>query len=242
MVLMNSGTETTLSFVLDRVSVIRQQKTILDRISITLDPRTTYGIAGPSGSGKTTLLKLLNVLILPTKGSIHYRGIPLLEHPLENHRRKTAMVFQEPVLFAGTAEDNLYLPFQLKQWQHEKPDAKQMKHILSICALPEKILGQNVNSLSGGEKQRLAIARALLVNPDVLLLDEPTSALDVETADRIFSNIIRAFPALPLVVVTHAMELLQKMAVKILLINGRVESVSKSISSKQIRTFLRETS
>jgi len=231
-----------MSFILDKVCIRHGKHTILNDISITLDSQASYAIAGPSGSGKTTLLKLLNIMILPTDGSIYFQGKPLLKQPLENHRRKTAMVFQEPVLFQGSVEDNLRMPFDLKKWRHEMPDFKRIRDILSICTLPAEILHRNTNILSGGEKQRLAIARALLVNPDILLLDEPTSALDVETAERIFNNIVHAFPSLPLIVATHALPLIQKMMYKILIANGRIESFSKTISQKKIREFLREAS
>lgn len=227
-------------FEFKNVSVIRQDKTLLHRISAQIEQESSYTIVGPSGAGKTTFLRLFNLMTIPSSGAIRFRGKPALEYPLIEYRRRIPIVFQEPVLFDGTIRDNLFAPFRIKKWQSEKPTNSQLEKVLSVCRLSSNYLNQNSRTLSGGEKQRVAIARTLLLNPDVLLLDEPTSALDVETADRVIRGIFDNYPGMTLVMVTHAIELLEKIDQKIVLKEGRIEKCCDRLSASQVRTILKE--
>ena len=227
-------------FEFKQVSFIRQNNTILDNISVKIRESSSYALVGPSGAGKSTFLKLFNLMVLPSSGEIYHEGKSLFKYPIESYRRQMAMIFQEPVLFEGTVKDNLLLPFQLKSWKTDTPDTDQIHHILSICQLTKKCLHQKTTTLSGGEKQRIAIARALLMHPRVLLLDEPTSALDIETAERIFVNITKHFPDLPLIVASHALELIEHLRYKIILVKGKIEAFDQNINRSQIRAMLRE--
>lgn len=229
-----------LFFSLNRVSVIRQKKSILKDISLTIQQNRSYGILGPSGAGKTTLLRCMNLMTIPTMGEIIYKGCNVLKNSITNHRRKVPMVFQEPVLFNGTVQNNLDYPFTLKQWKHERPTIKQYQKILSICQLNHSLLNMKSHSLSGGEKQRVAIARALLLQPEVLLMDEPTSAMDVETANRVIDSIQNEIQEITMIVVTHNLEIIQKMKEKIILKNGNLLQCCEQLTNAKIRRLLKE--
>lgn len=147
-------------------------------------------LVGASGSGKTTLLRLLNRMTTPTSGRITYKGRNLEELDPVEHRRKVSMLSQTPLIFDGTVEDNLQIGLQLTE---KKPVSSNQLMAVMETVLLEKTLKTDVQKLSGGEKQRLALARILLLEPEVYLLDEPTSALDEESEllvmDRFFQAV-----------------------------------------------------
>lgn len=128
-------------------------------------------LAGPSGSGKSTLLRLLNRLDDPVSGEVRWQGRPLTEWDPTELRRCVAMVFQRAPLFPGTVLDNLRVAL---------PDVSDERavHVLEHVGLSGELLRQDADTLSGGEAQRMCVARALLTEPAVLLADEPTAALD----------------------------------------------------------------
>ncbi|WBW98136.1 ABC transporter ATP-binding protein [Oceanirhabdus sp. W0125-5] len=144
-------------------------------------------IVGGSGSGKTTLLRLLNKLISNDSGEILFNDIPLSEINSITHRRKVAMLSQSPAIFKGNIRDNLNIG--LKFSEKALPSDDVLKNILKIVQL-NKDLNDKSDVLSGGEKQRLALARVLLLEPEVLLLDEPSSALDEETEKLIIEKLV----------------------------------------------------
>ncbi|WP_430113645.1 ABC transporter ATP-binding protein [Peribacillus frigoritolerans] len=134
-------------------------------------------LTGESGAGKTSLLRLLNRMDDPGSGSIYYQDQLLDEfNPIEL-RRKVTMLSQAPFTLPGTIEENLQIGLELTE--REKKDKEELVKALETVQL-QKSLDESAENLSGGEKQRLALARLLLLNPEVYLLDEPTSALDEE--------------------------------------------------------------
>jgi len=227
-------------FSLNRITVIRQENFILKEISLKLEHNRSYAVLGPSGAGKTSFLRCLNLMTIPTTGEILYRGRNSLNYPITEYRRQIPMVFQEPVLFNGTVRENLYRPFTLKKWKTETPVEEQLEEVLSICQLNPLFLEKECHTLSGGEKQRVAIARTLLFQPEVLLLDEPTSALDFETANRVIDGILMRFQPFTFIVVTHNMELIKKMDEKIILKNGRLIKCCDSLKISEIKNILKE--
>jgi putative ABC transport system ATP-binding protein len=144
---------------------------ILRSIDLVIPANGVTVLAGPSGAGKSTLLRLLNRLDDPVAGEIRWRGRALTEWAPTELRRQVAMVFQRPPLFAGTVLDNLRVA-------RADVDAERAGHVLEHVGLDPELLGQDAESLSGGEAQRMCVARALLTEPAVLLADEPTAALD----------------------------------------------------------------
>lgn len=172
-------------------------------------PRGLTALVGPSGSGKTTLLRLLNKMATPTSGTITYEGIDLLDIPSVEHRRKVMMLSQTPVLFPGNLRDNLNIGFRLQK--KEAPEDGRLLEILELVQL-HKELQCSVELFSGGEKQRLALARVFLLEPEVYLLDEPSAALDDVSEDAIVSMLTRHTKerGASAVMITHAKAIADK--------------------------------
>lgn len=166
-------------------------------------------ITGSSGSGKTTLLKLLNRMNDPEEGEIFYDGKNIAQMDAVTLRRTVVMLGQTPVLYSGTIEDNLQIGLALSK---RKPATKaQMLQYLKKVQL-EKGLEDTCEKLSGGEKQRLCLARVMLMNAAVYLLDEPSSALDKDTENFVIDNMV-AFvkeQQSSLIMVTHSHEIAQR--------------------------------
>lgn len=192
-------------FELINVSKIKNGKPILRNINLQFLSGSKYTILGPSGSGKTTLLRLLNRMEEPSSGEILFDGENIKNIPVTKLRKKVGMVFQIPVVFEGTVEDNLLVPYSIKGIP---PDKEEIKKALTLSGLKESFLSQRAMDLSVGEKQRLNLARALLNNPEVLLLDEPTSALDYETALTLLNSVneLNRVLGLTIIMVTHQVE------------------------------------
>ncbi|MBU4690193.1 ABC transporter ATP-binding protein [Mycoplasma sp. ES3157-GEN-MYC] len=168
-------------------------------------------ITGPSGGGKSTLLKMLNKMISPTSGSIIYNGRNLDLVPSLDLRREVSMLSQTPIILGETIEDNLKIAFQFQS--RTIPTKEEMTKILTDVKLNKK-LEDEARSLSGGEKQRLSLARILLLSPEVFLLDEPSSMLDKDTEDFIL-NFLSKFAEnthKTIIMVTHSPEVAAKYA------------------------------
>lgn len=144
---------------------------VLDGVRAELPDGGVTCLVGPSGSGKSTLLRLCNRLEVPTSGVVRFRGddVALLD-PLE-HRRRVGMVFQRPTPFPGSVRDNLRVA-------RPAADETSLERALERAALGASFLDRVADDLSGGEAQRMCLARTLVTEPEVLLMDEPTSALD----------------------------------------------------------------
>ncbi|HKS47115.1 MAG TPA: ATP-binding cassette domain-containing protein [Amycolatopsis sp.] len=162
---------TTSGFLLDQVMVTRGETRLLDTITAHLPGGHCTAVVGPSGAGKSTLLRLLNRLDDPSSGRILLDGIPITELDVLDLRRRVGLVAQQPVLLTDrVAED-------LRVGRSELGD-HGIRELLQRVGLPVEFVQRRTSELSGGEAQRVCLARALAVEPEVLLLDEPTSALD----------------------------------------------------------------
>ena len=162
-------------------------------------------LTGPSGQGKSTLLRLLVRFEEPQQGRIFYAGqdLSLCAPPLL--RRQVALVQQSPIMGAGQVRDVLLLPFTLKgNTDLARPSETQLHEALAAVRLESVRLDEGAESLSLGQKQRLALARTLLLRPDVLLLDEPTSALDSESRQAVEAQVEAAHAAgATVIMITH---------------------------------------
>ena len=162
---------------------------VLNDISFNFEPGKTYSIMGPSGSGKSTLLNLLSLIDKPTAGSIEISSNKIKSNnKVENdliRAKKIGIIYQDKNLLSDfTALENVYLPNLLisKEKQKSMELAKKLIKNIGMSAR----LNHFPNELSGGENQRIAIARALINNPDIILADEPTGSLDSDNAKLIF--------------------------------------------------------
>lgn len=162
----------------DRVSVEVAGRTLLRRISFDLAAGEKAVLQGRSGAGKSTVLKALLGLHPLSSGRILVDARPLTPEYLPEIRSRIAYVPQEPLLGAGTVRDALLLPFTFKAHRAGRPTEARLERVLRDLGLSPVLLPQACTRVSGGEKQRIAIARAQLLGKSVYLLDEVTSALD----------------------------------------------------------------
>ena len=163
-------------------------KGILNIKELNIEKNKITSIIGESGSGKTTLLRLLNKLISPDSGEILYKENPLNDIDSIQLRRKVVMLPQVPVVFPGTIKDNLLIGLEFAE--KSKVNDEKLQDVLKMVHLNKELSNDSTN-LSGGEKQRLALGRVILLDPDVFLLDEPSSALDEETEDSIIEELVQ---------------------------------------------------
>ena len=179
---------------------------ILRDVSVSIPAEGITVLAGPSGGGKSTLLRLLNRLDDPISGEISWKGTSLDEWDPTELRRQVAMIFQQPPLFEGTVRDNLCVA---------SPDVSDDRalHVLDHVDLAPELIDRDASLLSGGEAQRMCVARALLTDPDVVLADEPTAAFDT-AARHTVEDLARKLAAsgVALVWVTHDTDQLRRLA------------------------------
>ncbi|MGR5996083.1 ABC transporter ATP-binding protein [Bacillus cereus] len=187
-------------------------------------------IIGESGSGKSTLLRMLNDLQSPTSGTIGYNGKLISDyHPIQL-RRDVVMLGQTPPIFDGTVKDNLLMGLRLSEKPFPNDDA--LRSALQTVSL-DKQLEDSISSLSGGEKQRLAFARIVLMDPPVYLLDEPTSALDSDTERRVmkqFTELARKKKK-TVIFITHSQQLPKEIADDIIEISKTKGATRKEVLS-----------
>ncbi|MBP1988784.1 ATP-binding cassette subfamily B protein [Paenibacillus eucommiae] len=196
------------TLVLDKVSFHYEEKAILNQISLQLTAGSAISLVGPRGSGKSTLADILLRLQAPTSGSIYINGIPMEQLDESWIRRHILCVTQDIVLRSGTLLDNL-------TFGCSDVDPEALKQALTCAeldvwaaSLPNGLLtevGEHGLSISGGERQRISIARALIRRPSLLILDECTSALDTNTEQRLLDKLIDRLPQTTLIFITHRM-------------------------------------
>lgn len=145
-------------------------------------------LVGPSGAGKTTIFKLINGLLSPTEGEIYVNGENIQNIEPSQLRRNVGLALQQATMISGTVFDNLMLP---KKLQGEEMSVEDANELLTLVSLDNKLLNRDVKDLSGGQKQKVSIARTLVNRPKILLLDEITSALDRVSKEEMEELIVR---------------------------------------------------
>ena len=196
-------------------------KKVLKGISFNVSKGDVIGIIGPSGCGKSTLLRCLNLLEIPTSGTIIFEDKKMnYYHNLPATRQKIGMVFQSFNLFNNmTVLENIILaPTKLDLLTKEEATKKANELLKKINLLDKKDFYPD--ELSGGEKQRIAIVRALLMEPELMLFDEPTSALDPEMIEDVLILMKRvATEGMTMIVVTHELDFAKDIATKVLFVD-----------------------
>lgn len=168
------------------VELIRLKKVILTDVNIVFSKGLNL-IYGSSGSGKTSLLKLINFLISPNKGSIFYKKKDIRYLDIDRWRSICILTKQTTIFVEGSVMENILLPFEFKAHKSKKADDNLLEKLLNKFNLTKDILDENIKKLSGGEAQRIALIRSILLKPEIFLFDEPTSALDYNTQENVFS-------------------------------------------------------
>ena len=195
---------------------------VLKGIDLNIYKGDVVVIVGPSGSGKSTFLRCLNLLEVPSGGSIHFENVDITDRKvnIDRHRQKMGMVFQQFNLFPHmTVLKNMTIgPMKLKGMSKKEAEEKAMK-LLERVGLADRA-DAYPSQLSGGQKQRIAIVRALGMEPEVLLFDEPTSALDPEMVGEVLQVMKDlAKENMTMVVVTHEMGFAKEVANRVIFID-----------------------
>jgi putative ABC transport system ATP-binding protein len=191
---------------------------ILRGISFRIAPGERVAIFGPSGAGKSTLIRLLNRLDEPTEGIVYLEGEDYRNIPPRTLRRRLGMVMQQPHLFPGTVAENLRFG---PQANGETLDDDAIAHLLQGVDL-DGFAERDVSKLSGGEAQRVNLARTLANQPDVLLLDEPTSSLDSNARREVEETIFSVLDAqqVTCILVSHDRDQVRRMAERVLVLEA----------------------
>ena len=205
------------AFILDDVTVERAGTRVLDGLSDHIHRAATTAIVGPSGSGKSTMLRLLNRFEEPTSGTIRLDGQALPSFDVHNLRRRVGLVAQHATLLTTTVGEEV-------RFGNPTLTDSDVLRLLQRVALAEFSMERATATLSGGEAQRVALARSLAVQPEVLLLDEPTSALDEVSAlavDAVIESLVA--DGLTVVLVSHDLERVADLADFVLVLDhGRL--------------------
>ena len=220
----------------------------LDGVSLDIKSGEVVVIIGPSGSGKSTLLRSLNLLELPTSGTITVDGIEITDPKvdIDKHRQKMGMVFQHFNLFPNmTILRNMTIAPTKLLGKSEADAEAQARELLERVNLADR--AENYpNQLSGGQQQRIAIVRALCMDPEIMLFDEPTSALDPEMVGEVL-DVIKglAKDGMTMAVVTHEMGFAREVADRVIFMDaGRIieqgtpEEIFEHPKSDRLQNFL----
>lgn len=196
---------------------------VLENITFTIQPGERVAIVGPSGVGKTTLVSLILCFYKPTQGTIDFDGVPMSDYNLPALRRRIGYVSQSSLLLSGTFNENL-------RYGNPAASQEEVETAAGVAGIHDFIIGLPLGyesridergaNLSEGQKQRLSIARALIKNPDILILDEPTAALDSTVERSIFTSLPSLIHGKTLFVVAHRLATIQD-SDRILLLNEK---------------------
>ena len=216
---------------------------VLSDISFHIKPGQTVGIIGQTGAAKSTLVQLIPRLYEATEGTVYIDGHPVQEYPLKHLRDSIAMVLQKNTLFSGTVKDNL-------RWGKEDATDEEIETAWHIACVDEFIdrlergydteLGQGGVNVSGGQKQRLCIARAILKSPKVMILDDSTSAVDTKTDALIRKAFREEIPDTTKIIIAQRVSSVEDADMIIVMENGKVNGVGTSEELLKTNAIYRE--
>lgn len=212
----------------DFVYASKADKKVLDHINLTISSGETVGIIGATGSSKSSLVQLIPRLYDVTGGTLTLGGVDVKDYDLDTLRSSVAMVLQKNELFSGTVKENL-------RWGNENATDEEMKHACYLAcadefieAMPDQYdtyIEQGGNNVSGGQKQRLCIARALLKKPKVLILDDSTSAVDTKTDAAIQRAFAEYIPDTTKIIIAQRISSVQNADKIVVLNDGKIDAV-----------------
>ena len=212
----------------DFVYASKADKKVLDDISLTIRSGETIGIIGATGASKSSLVQLIPRLYDVTGGSLKLGGVDVRQYDIESLREAVAMVLQKNELFSGTIAENL-------RWGNESATDEDLRHVCKLACAAEFIeampdgyethIEQGGANVSGGQKQRLCIARALLKKPKVLILDDSTSAVDTKTDAMIRKAFAEDIPETTKIIIAQRLSSVQHADRVIVLEDGRIDAV-----------------
>lgn len=218
-------------------------KLCLQDINIDVESGQTVGIIGGTGSGKSTLTQLIPRLYDVTEGSISVGGVDVKDYDIEMLRGNVAMVLQKNILFSGTIKDNL-------RWGKKDATDEEMKHVCELAQADDFIssfpdgydtwIEQGGNNVSGGQKQRLCIARALLKKPKILILDDSTSAVDAKTDAMIRKAFREEIPNTTKIIIAQRISSVQDADQIIVMDDGRINAIGKHEELMKTNEIYRE--
>ena len=201
---------------------------VLSDISLHIGAGQTVGIIGQTGSAKSTLVQLIPRLYDATEGEVRIDGVPVKNYPMERLRDSIAMVLQKNTLFSGTLRDNL-------RWGKEDATDEEIAEACRIACADEFIdrlergydteMGQGGVNVSGGQKQRLCIARAVLKKPKVLILDDSTSAVDTATEARIRGMLMEKLPDMTKIIIAQRISSVRDADQIVILDDGKIKGI-----------------
>jgi molybdopterin-binding protein len=221
------------------IRVERERRAVLDVPALTVAPGEVLAVIGPNGAGKSSLLRVMGALEAPASGTVRFQGVPVAPSQALGVRRRMASVFQEPLLADATVFDNVAMGLRFRGAPRERVETQVQRWLgrFDVAALG----GRQARTLSGGEAQRTALARALVVEPELLLLDEPFSALDAPTRQDLIGDLGRVLRAerITTVLVTHDHEEAMVLADRVgVLFDGRLAQLD--VTSRVFRAPVSE--
>jgi ABC-type bacteriocin/lantibiotic exporter with double-glycine peptidase domain len=235
---MNMRNDGSISYALKNVTLYGDKGKILDAVTFSLPDEGLYLVAGRSGAGKTSLLRLMNGLVSPDSGSVQFDGRELSTFYMPEFRSRNVLVAQESAVVPGSVLDNIRLP---ESFAINRDRSIPESSILTLCekfGLGYDVLTKEASRLSGGEKQRIAVIRALLMDARVLILDEPTSALDLRSEEAVAEVLADMKSGALLVVVSHSNAFLRLADGVLMMASGRVIEQRESVDENAFREFL----
>ncbi len=219
------------------------EKKVLENINLKIKSGQTVGILGGTGSSKSSLVQLIPRLYDVTGGCVKVGGVDVRDYDIESLREQVAMVLQKNVLFSGTIKENL-------RWGDENASDEELVHACKVACAHDFIMGfddgydtyidQGGTNVSGGQKQRLCIARALLKKPKILILDDSTSAVDMKTDAMIRKAFAEELKDTTKIIIAQRIASVQDSDIIIVMNDGKVEACGKHDELMQSSTIYRE--